>query len=270
MTRRVFAGLSASFAVSRAQKSLDILEMPPPNADARIRYGEDPFQFGDLRLPRGRGPHPVVIYIHGGFWKAAYSLEHAGHACAALTRDGAVTWSLEYRRIGNPGGGWPGTCEDVTSGAAHLHRLASKYALDLDRVVVAGHSAGGHLACWLAAQGSVKLRRVVSLAGVVDLRRAWELRLSSEIVAKFLGGSPQEAAEHYRGADPMELLPIRVPQRLIHGRLDDTVPIEISERFAKASRNAELIRIADAGHFELIDPRTEAWNVVKKAVLDLS
>src|SRR5262245_60200302 len=139
-------------------------------------------QFGELRLPGGDGPHPVVIAIHGGFWKAAYGLDHIGPVCEALAGAGVATWNLEYRRIGNPGGGWPGTLEDVALGAGHLREIAGEHRLDLKRVVVVGHSAGGHLALWLAGRGrsrDMPLRGVVSLAGVADLRLAWELRLSN-------------------------------------------------------------------------------------------
>ena len=221
--------------------SRNILELPAPPADKRLPYRSDPLQFGDLRLPPGPGPHPVVIVIHGGFWRAAYDLEHIGHLCAALTRAGVATWSLEYRRLGNPGGGWPGTLLDVGNGADYLRTLAPTYRLDLTKVVAIGHSAGGHLALWLAARrrlppGSAlytadppPLRGVVSLAGVADLRRAWELRLSSNVAATFLGGAPDEVPDRYKLASPIELLPLGVPQRLIHGAKDAIVPLEISQ-----------------------------------------
>src|SRR5260370_17860225 len=109
VTRRTFLSVSAA-ATAMSQ---DILTLPPPKANARIPYGKDPLQFGDLRLPSGAGPHPVVIFIHGGFWRAAYNLDHAGHMCAALSRAGAATWSIEYPRIGDPGGGWPPTLHNV-------------------------------------------------------------------------------------------------------------------------------------------------------------
>jgi len=169
--------------------SSDILTLPAPAPDERVPYGSDPAQFGDLRLPAGSGPHPVAVVIHGGFWRAAYSLEHIGHLCAALTAAGVATWSLEYRRLGQPGGGWPGTLLDVGQGVDTLRAIAPGRPLDLERVLAIGHSAGGHLALWVAARprlpvGSplhapspLPLRGAVSLAGVADLRRAWELQL---------------------------------------------------------------------------------------------
>ena len=247
--------------MAASKRSLDILDIPAPKADSRIAYGSDPLQFADLRSPVGSGRGLTVIYIHGGFWKAAYNLDHAGHVCAALTHAGAVTWNLEYRRIGNPGGGWPGTCDDIQQAARFIA------ARTKDPIVVAGHSAGGHLALWLAAQKAIKLRGAVSLAGVADLRLAWDRKLSDGIVGTFLGGSPEEVPDRYKAADPMALLPIAVKQRLVHGTEDDIVPFEISERFAKASRNAQLIPVRGAGHFELVDPRTEEWKVVEKAIL---
>ena len=230
MTRRA---LLAGSSMAAATRSLDILETPAPQADARIAYGPDPHQFGDLRVPRVNGPHPVVIFIHGGFWKAKYSLEHAGHLCAALTNAGAATWSLEYRRIGDPGGGWPGTLADVKQGTQHLRKLASAHSLDLDRVVVAGHSAGGQLALWLAAERAIPLRGVVSLAGVLDLKRAFELGLSKGIVATFLGGSPAEVPERYAQASPIQRLPIATPQRLLHGTRTRTCPSQSASALPK-------------------------------------
>jgi len=264
LTRRAF--LSASAALPAAAQ--EILTLAPPKADARIPYGKDPLQFGDLRLPTGPGPHPLVIFIHGGYWRAAYNLDHAGHICAALTRAGAATWSLEYRRIGDPAGGWPGTLDDIVHGAEFIKRIAPRYRLDLHRMVAAGHSAGGQLVLWLAAQMAVDLRGVVPLAGVTDLRRAWALQLSGGVVRQFLGGTPDQVPQRYASTSPIELLPISVPQRLLHGTADDVVPFEMSERFAEKSHNAKLVLLKGAGHFELIDPRAREWETVRKNILD--
>ena len=258
--------LAATAAASAAGQ--DILTLAPPKADARIPYGKDPLQFGDLRVPPGPGPHPVVIFVHGGFWKAAYNLDHAGHLCAALTRAGAATWNIEYRRIGDAGGGWPGTLEDVLHAGEHIKSIALRHRLDLRRVVASGHSAGGQLALWLAAQMAVDLRGVVPLAAVSDLRRAWSLQLGGGVVKQFLGGSPEQEPQRYASTSPMELLPIAAPQRMIHGTADQIVPFDMSERFVKKSQNAKLIPLKGAGHFELIDPRAREWETVRKNILD--
>jgi acetyl esterase/lipase len=250
-----------------------IQDVPPAPPGTRIVYSRGEFQFGELRVPSGSGPHPVAIVIHGGFWRARYDLTEVGHLCEAVTRQGLATWSLEYRRIGNSGGGWPGTLDDVRTGAAHLEKIAAERSLDLKRVVAMGHSAGGHLVLWLAKQNAIALRGLVALAPVADLRRAWELKLNNTVVADLLGGSPQDLPDRYRSASPVELVPLGVAQRVLHGANDDIVPVEISRRYVAAAKksgdDSKLIEVAAAGHFELIDPRSSAWPVVKKAVLEL-
>jgi acetyl esterase/lipase len=265
--------------------SQDILELPAPPQGERIAYGAAAFQFGELRLPQGEGLHPVVIVIHGGFWRAAYDIEHISHLCVALNNVGFATWGLEYRRIGNPGGAWPGTFQDIAAGADHLRSIAAPYKLDLNRVIAAGHSAGGHLALWLAARSRMPentvlyaaaplpLRGVISLAGVADLQRAYELGLSNSAVGELLGGSPTSVPERYRCASPIELLPLHISQRIIHGALDTVVPIEISQRYATKAKasgdDVELITLQDTEHFELIDPRTKQFEVVRQTVAEL-
>jgi acetyl esterase/lipase len=263
VTRRSF--LAAAAVPAFAQ---DILTLPPPKANARIPYGKLPQQFGDLFLPHGTGPYPAVIFIHGGFWRNAYSLDHAGHLCAALARAGAAVWSLEYRRIGDSGFNWAAMADDIVRGAEHLAPLAGRYNLDLKRGVAAGHSAGGQLALWLAAQQVADLRGVVPLAAISDLRRAYALQLDGGVVAELLGGSPDRVPQRYAAASPMELLPIPVPQRVMHGTLDNVVPFEMSRLFAKASKNARLIPLPGAGHFQLLDPRTKFWPAIEKNILE--
>src|SRR5215831_5448385 len=177
----------------------------------RIAYGPDQFQFADLRLPANEPPHPVVIVLHGGFWRSKYGLDYMTPVCETLTSSRLATWNVEYRRLGNPGGGWPGTFDDVITARDKLHSIASKYGLDLNRVIAIGHSAGGHLAMWLAGQKHL-LAGVISLAGVLDLKRAWELQLSNNVVTELLGGSPEQVPDRYKFASPIERLPFGIPQ----------------------------------------------------------
>jgi dipeptidyl aminopeptidase/acylaminoacyl peptidase len=160
----------------------------------------------------------------------------------------------------------------VTHGFQFLPQIASKYRLDLKRVIVMGHSAGGQLALVLAAH-QPSLRGVISLAGVADMRRAHELKLSNDAVAEFLGGPPELVADHYREADPIELSMPKMQQRLIHGMNDDIVPIDISRRYRDAKQKrgeaVKLVELPNAGHFDLIDPKTEAWKAVADTVREL-
>jgi acetyl esterase/lipase len=248
----------------------DILTLAPPRADARLAYGSDPNQFVDLRIPKTRGPHALAINIHGGFWRAKYDLSHAGHLCAALTAKGVATANAEYRRVGNPGGGWPGTFSDVRAAYRFLLQCGRKYELDTRRVIVMGHSAGGQLALCLAAR-ALDIKAAISLAGVVDLHRAYTLHLSNDAVVEFLGGTPAEVSDRYRKADPMYLA-ITAPQRLIHGAADDVVPPRFSSDYVRAKRkmkeDAGEAEVAGAGHFDLIDPRAAAWKVVEEVVME--
>ena len=211
-------------------------------------YGDDPSQFGELS-----GSGPVAVLIHGGFWKAEYdrTLMHA--LAEDLARRGWAAWNIEYRRLGN-GGGVPETLDDV--GAAIDH-LAGLDGVDLSRVVTIGHSAGGHLAAWAATRDDprVPVTGVVAQAGVLDLARAWELRLSDGVVERFLKGHPTGMAS------PIERLPLGVPALLTHGGRDDTVPVEISEAFARAS-GATLIVEPDEDHFGHLDPANPLWKAV--------
>ena len=248
----------------------DILSKVPPPADARIVYGSDPHQFGDLRLPKGAKSPPLAIVIHGGFWRARYDLVHAGHLCAALTKAGIATWNLEYRRVGDSGGGWPGSLQDIAAAVRFLPRLAKHAPIDARRLIAIGHSAGGHLALTLAAHESA-FNAVIALASVSDLRRAYDLHLSNDAVVEFLGGTPSQVPEHYSQASPMELK-ITVPQAVIHGTHDDIVPVEMSRVYVEAKRkrgeNVRLLEL-DCGHFELIDPSSHAWPAIQQAALDL-
>jgi acetyl esterase/lipase len=239
-------------------------------------------QFGDLRLPEGAGPHPVVVAIHGGFWRNRYSLEHLGFMCDAITSVGYATWSLEYRRIGDEGGAWPGTFLDVGMGVDYLRALASQNNLDLERVSVIGHSAGGHLALWAAGRHTIpegdtlympdplRPKAAIALAGVTSLSMAWDKKLSNGVVLELMNGTPDEMPGQYRTASPIEMLPLGVRTVLIHGTEDENVPFSMSETYEKAAKAAgdsvELVKLRGVGHFEVIDPQIGEWVQVLEAV----
>lgn len=241
-----------------------VLDMEAPQPDFRVQYGDHPPQFADVRVPSTKKPWPVVMNIHGGFWRSKYDLGHAGHFCAALTEAGIATFNIEYRRVGDAGGGWPGTFEDVRAAHRFLLQHAHEWGFDSTRVAVVGHSAGGQLALCLAGHES-SVAGVVSLAGVLDLQQAYELHLSNDAAVEFLGGTPLEVADYYREASPSDLK-IAARQILISGATDDTVPAQISRSYFQkkkaAEETVELVEIQGANHFDLIDPRTEAFKVV--------
>jgi len=251
--------------------SEDILSRQPPPADQRLTYGSDPNQFIDLRWPVSeRKPFPIVINIHGGFWRSKYSLDHAGHLCSSLTAKGLATANLEYRRIGNEGGAWPGTFADIRTAYQFLIQNAEKHNFDSAKVVVTGHSAGGQLALCLAAH-EPRVRTVISLAGVVDLQRAYQLHLSNDAVVEFLRGTPAEVPDHYREADPMRLSIANARQWLIHGASDDIVPPVLSRDYVARKQSAKervhLLEISGTDHLDLIDPHSTAWKQVEQTVL---
>ena len=236
--------------------SHDILTDPPPApADARIAYGPEPLQFGDLRLPAGEGPFPLALVLHGGYWQATYNVIHTGRLCEALTAEGLATWNLEYRSIGVPGGEWPGPRDDLELALAHRERLP----FDHDgRTVLVGHSAGGQLALWAAKRSGLP---VVALAPVSDVRDAAARRGPGSAPARFM------APEHFADGSPLELLPLGVPQIVVHGTADDSVPYEMSERYVEAAAGeAELAALDGVGHFEPIDPQSPHFGHTPAAV----
>ena len=265
------------------------LWLPDTQPDARVRYAADsPLQFGDLRLPAGTPPaqgHPVVIFVHGGGWQADWTKDYTNRFVEALTRAGFATWDLEFRRMGNQGGGYPGTFLDVAAGADHLRTLAETYPLDLDRVVAVGHSSGGHLALWLAGRKNVPsssplhqadplpLAGVVSLAGVNDLERSLELGNRTDVLQLLGVESRQEAGPRFAEANPASLLPFGIPQALIVGTGDAEWRIAMTREYAEAARAAgdpvQLDLPQDADHFDVIDPDGPAIGIVAEAVRTL-
>lgn len=241
----------------------------------QVRYGDDPSQYGELHLPASGERLPVAVVLHGGFWRSEYGLSLATPLARDLAGLGWAAYALEYRRVGN-GGGWPATFEDVAAGIDALGNASPR--LDLDRVVAVGHSAGGHLAVWAAAQAglpdgapgatpAVKLAGAVSQAGVVDLVGAGGDNIGGP-VADLLGAAPGQDKSRYRLASPYERLPLHVPVTLVHGTRDQVVPIAQSRRYAEAARRAgdtvTLVPLDGVGHFELIDPGHAAWQTCRE------
>lgn len=261
----------------------DYQRWPAAPADLRHAYGPHPDQFGDLYLPVTPGPHPVIILLHGGCWRERFGLGPLGPLNLALRGAGLAVWSLEYRRI-DGAGGWPATFQDVAAGADALRELAPRYGLDLGRVLAAGHSAGGHLALWLAARlrlppGSplaspdpLPLRGVVALAALADLAEGARRQLCGTAIAELLAAAPDREAA-YAQASPAALLPLGVPQRHIVGADDPIVPADYLRDYVGQARaagdDATLTVLPGAGHFEPVSPAGPAWDAVLAAVREL-
>jgi acetyl esterase/lipase len=261
-------------------------EHPPIPYTARFAYGPDTLQHADLRLPKGTGPFPVAVIVHGGCWRAWHTFRAMEEVAQWLTTKGWATWNLEYRTVDRPGGGWPGTFLDVGAGTDYLREVAKHVPLDLTRVVTIGHSAGGHLALWAAArhrvpagtilyaQDPLSVAGIVSLAGIPDLRLYHELMHDGcgKGVELLIGGLPESTPDRYAQASPAELLPLSVPQLLIHGVDDRNVPLCHAQAYAVLAKGrgdqVALIVIPRAAHFELMAPRAKAWARIQHPLLN--
>ena len=236
------------------------LRRPP----SRHPYGEHSHQTCDLHLPSSAGPHPVAVVLHGGYWQSPYTKLIMRPLCQDLAWRGYAAWNVEYRRLGRDGGGWPQTFDDV---AAALDLLPGVDGLDLERVTLVGHSAGGQLALWAAgrpelpanATGAgprVSVQRVLALAAVCDLEHA------GRVAVQLLGATPSQAPERWAQADPMRRIPLGVPVGLVHGTRDGTVDVQRSRDYAAAAAHAgaPVTLIETPGdHRDPIDPTTQAW-----------
>jgi acetyl esterase/lipase len=235
-----------------------------------FKYGQFDAQEGDLYLPQGARP-PVICLLHGGFWRMPYGREEFASIALDLEAKGYAVWNIEYRRLGAPGGGWPGTLSDVALAVDYLATLVDEgIDLDLSRVVVAGHSAGGHLALCVSGRRENALFRssrvqpcaVAGLAAVSDLARAYNLGAGNGAVNQLLEGGPEQVPDRYAAASPIELLPLGVKQLIVHGAQDQALPIDLSRHYASSAQAAgdsvEFVELPDAGHMEFLDPNSEA------------
>ena len=260
----------------------DYLRFPQVEADHRHAYGSHELQFGELTLPDTAPPHPVIVLIHGGGYREIYDLRPLGTVVAALADAGFAVWNIEYRRFGN-GGEYPAMFLDVGGATDYLRQIAEAHHLDLGRVMTIGHSAGGHLALWLAGRRNIEadsplyvdrplsIHAVLALAPLADVIDGAESELSSDALLAVMGGRPADSPGAYRNGCPKMLLPIAIPQVIIVGSKDQSM-LANARRYieaAAAGDEAQLIELAGAGHFEIVAVDTDEWRVVRDAVREL-
>lgn len=240
----------------------EVAALPVRQPDARIAYGGDALQFGLLWLPSGSGGvtgadsrPPVVVLIHGGCWLNTYGIDHTFALSTALAQAGYAVWSLEYRRTGDAGGGWPGTFDDITAGVRHLQNLHD-HALDTDRFVIAGHSAGGHLAL-LAGRDMPAAAAVLGLAAISDITAYAAGSNSCETATTlFMGGTPQERSDAYHAGNP-SAHQAHANTVLLHGAADTVVPVNQALMIG-----ARTLFVEDGGHFDWVHPGTRSFRVL--------
>jgi acetyl esterase/lipase len=250
-----------------AQPSDDVPDRTAALPDAVVRYADHADGVVDLHLPTGVGPHPLVVTLHGGFWKQAYDRRHQRPLARDLADAGVVVAAPEYRRVGGTGG-WPVTGADVLAAFTALPRLLDGLGVATTGVTVTGHSAGGHLALWLATQVR-GIDRVVALAPVADLDAAAREGLGDGATQALLGGSPADVPDAYASADPLRLLGSADPATriaVLHGAADDVVPVEQARSLAARHPRVEVVELP-CGHSEVIDPQSSVWAAVRGAIL---
>ena len=266
----------------------DILNRASTPPDAKIFYGNDPLQYGELRLPKGPGPHPLAILMHGGCWLSMGNLHLMDPVADALKKQGIATWNLEFRPLDKPGGSWPGIFLDIADGVDFVRKLGQKYHLDLNNIIVIGHSAGGHLALWTAIRHKIpkdsplyrpdplSVAGVLSLAGVTDMRPA--VKRSKDVcgvdaTALLLGGTPEAFPERHRITSPIDMLPSEVKEIVVYGSDDAVFPPAYGYEYVDAAKakgqNIGLIVMPDAAHNELIAPWGKGWPIIESAALSL-
>lgn len=257
----------------------DLLKRPRPEPDATIRYGEKVLQLVDVWVPAGKGPHPTVLMVHGGCWQSDVADRRIMNWIADdLRKRGIAVWNVEYRGVDREGGGYPGTFQDVAAAADALKAHAAEYKLDLSRLVAVGHSAGGHLALWLAGRPNlpaesplrsgapIRIAKVVSLGGLPDLEEAARPPGSGcglEVIPQISGGRLDETSVP-------RLAPLDVPQALVNGLQDRIIPTHYAGDYQSAMRakgDRVSVRMVDhTGHVELIAPESAAWKAAVEEI----
>ena len=247
----------------------DVMTRPSDPPDATVRYAEHQDGLIDLHLPVDTSrPHPLVVYVHGGFWRQGWDRRHARPLANALAADGYVVAVPEYRRVGGSGG-WPTTAQDVERALEALPALLDGLHLATTATTLVGHSAGGHLVLWAANQPLAgRVERVVALAPVGDLRMAAEVDMGAGAAVALLGGTPEQVPDAYDAADPGSRLRTRPPCDVVvlHGDRDDAVPVESSRGLAARYPWLDYRELAGADHSAVIDPLSDVWPAVREAL----
>ncbi len=277
--------MSASMAAAEPASLDDYMKLARHKADETMRYGPAPSQVAELFLPKGAGPHPVVVLLHGGcFLKQYEGFPQTSALAADLAGRGYAVWNVEYRKLGEPGAGYPGTFQDVATALDRLRIEAPKHGLDLRRVIAIGHSAGGHLALWAASRGKLPagsplrtadplpIGAVISLAGIGDLKgqgKVFAMPCGDDTIDRLVDTAHRK--QPFADTSPAELLPTGVRVVMVHGVFDPVMPPYTGRDYAmmarKAGDQAEAVTIPGAAHFDLVIPSTPAWKEIV-AILD--
>jgi acetyl esterase/lipase len=281
--------LAASLAMPASAAPLmnwpDLLNRPKPQPTRTVFYGDDPSQFAELWLPGGPGPHPVVVMIHGGCWQAKIAnRSYLNYAAEDLRKRGIAVWNVEYRAADQTGGGYPGAYQDVGAAIDRLAIDAPHDHISVKRVIVVGHSAGGHLALWAAARDKLPassplhwaapqpIAGVVDLAGIPDLQHDTATACGAAVLKQMTGEPTKARPDVYADTSPAELLPLGVPQVVIHGAQDVTVPPSVGEHYVAAARalgDRVEMRTPPGGHVEEVTPGQPAWDEAVRAIQTL-
>lgn len=280
---------AALAAPAAPMKLADYMALGGPAPTAHIAYGSAPSQYAELFLPAGKGPFPVAVLVHGGCWTKEFGgITQLRNMAGALAGHGIAVWNVEYRRVDEPGGGYPGTYQDMNAALDALGRAAARYPLDLARLVAVGHSAGGQLVQWLAARPRipassplyrggaatmpVPVRQVISLGGLADLRREQAVIKSScdrDIVD--LAGTPSaRRPDVFSDTNAGDLMPNGSRTVLITGELDTISPPRVAHDFAARARAAgdaaEVVILPGASHYDEVAATSPSWPLVLKEI----
>jgi acetyl esterase/lipase len=279
----------AASAIAQTNPAV-LVDVPVPPADQRLSYGSDPLQFGELRLPKTKGPHPVAILVHGGCWADRLprgepritTYELLRPMASALAEDGVATWNIEYRRAGNPGGGWPNTYLDLSQATDFLRTIAKRFNLDLARVVVAGHSSGGQFALWIAARSTLAASSPIYAKDPLRLKAAINIDGPSELAAlqpqetkvcgfpaitNFIGGGPSEVPERYRDGSIHASTVLAIPQKIVVGGLLKGFAETYVEESKAKGNDVTAIKLEGSNHFDMLDPATSWGKTLRDLIL---